>query len=117
MCGPGKRLTASIRHKNRARGGPRLPAGPTIRVTGRRLESTAVTTPCHVTAAVPWCLVGSDGHGAARVEDKEAVLEKIRATGLTEHCASTRERTLDARATAHATEDGASNQSGRAHAS
>ncbi len=22
-------------------------------------------------AAVPWCLIGSDGHGAARLKDKE----------------------------------------------
>ncbi len=26
--------------------------------------------PRHVAAAVPWCLYASDGHGAARVEDK-----------------------------------------------
>ena len=26
--------------------------------------------PRHVAAAVPWYLYGSDGHGAARVEDK-----------------------------------------------
>ena len=26
-------------------------------------------------AAVPWCLVASNGHGAARVEDKGAIPE------------------------------------------
>jgi hypothetical protein len=37
-------------------------------------QSTSVYAhdPCHVAAAVPWCLIGSDGHGAARLEDKEA---------------------------------------------
>jgi hypothetical protein len=28
--------------------------------------------PCHVGAAIPWRLIGSDGHGAARVKDGEA---------------------------------------------
>jgi hypothetical protein len=28
--------------------------------------------PCHVAAAVPLCLIGFDGHGAARLEDMEA---------------------------------------------
>jgi hypothetical protein len=38
---------------------------------GRRLGAYA-HGPCHVAAAVPWYLAGSDGHGAARVEDEEA---------------------------------------------
>ncbi len=38
---------------------------------GRRLRVDAhdSSDPRHVAAAVPWCLYGSDGHGAARVED------------------------------------------------
>ncbi len=38
--------------------------GPTTTVEAR--------DPGHVAAAVLWCLIGSDGHGAARVEDGEA---------------------------------------------
>jgi hypothetical protein len=53
--------------------------------------------------AVLWCLIGSDGHGAARVEDKEAVLEMFRADIIViENSALTREPTFDARATAQA---------------
>jgi hypothetical protein len=33
--------------------------------------------PCHVAAAVPWCLIGSHGHGAARLEDEEAYPENV----------------------------------------
>jgi hypothetical protein len=33
---------------------------------------TSCHGPCHVAAAVPWCLTGSDGHGAARVKDEDA---------------------------------------------
>jgi hypothetical protein len=48
---------------------PALGPGPTTTVETRDR--------CHVVAAVPWCLIGSDGHGAARVEDKEAVARYV----------------------------------------
>ncbi len=48
---------------------PALGPGPTTTVETR--------DPRHVAAAVPWCLIGSDGHGAARVEDKEAVPRNV----------------------------------------
>jgi hypothetical protein len=41
-----------------------------------RCASTTVTgTPRHVATAVPsqWCVLGSEGHGAARVENQESV--------------------------------------------
>ena len=34
------------------------------------MTSVYAHDPRHVAAAVPWYLYGSDGHGAARVEDK-----------------------------------------------
>jgi hypothetical protein len=42
-------------------------------------QSTSVYAhyPCHVASAVPWCLIGSDGHGAARLEEKEDDPENV----------------------------------------
>ena len=44
--------------------------------TLRNLRCTSTTvTPRHVATAVPsqWCVLGSEGHGAARVENQESV--------------------------------------------
>ncbi len=54
---------------------PSLPQSTRFGRMGPGGQSTSVYAqdPCHVITAVPWCLIGSNGHGAARgMEDKEA---------------------------------------------
>jgi hypothetical protein len=52
---------------------------------GRRLRVDAhdSSDPHHVAAAMPWYLYSSDGHGAARVEDKADRARKDRYRNLT----------------------------------
>jgi hypothetical protein len=60
-----------------------MPLAPAVTARLRRMgpggQSTSVYahTPCHVAASVQWCRIGFEGHGAARLEDKEADPENV----------------------------------------